>query len=343
MRATLAMSVGLLACAAGLTAPAMTNVVTGGGATVRFAPVNSLLPAVGTSRFLPGTTCPVFPADNIWHADISRLPVSTASAAWLSHLAPRTSHLHPDFGPSFGAQPVPYGIPYTVVRNTHATVAVRFGYASESDRIRYPLGADTKIEGGSAASGDRHAIIVNADTCRLYETWDTHHYASGWYAGSGASWNLKSDALRPAGWTSADAAGLPILPGLLRYDEILVGSVDHAIRFTVALTNRAYIWPARHQAGGISSWSVIPMGARLRLRASFSLAGWSPKAQIVLRAMKNYGLIVADNGSNWYFQGTSDPRWPMALIDELKRIPASAFDVVNEASRQILANSGAAR
>jgi len=296
-----------------------------------------------TSRFLPGTTCPVFPANSIWHRDISGLPVNRSSALWLSHLSPATAHLHPDFGPSFGAQPVPYGIPYLVVHQPHPMVLVRFGYPAESDHYAYPFGSDIKIEGGNNSTGDRHAIVVVANTCELYETWDTHKYATGWYAGSGATWNLKSNALRPAGWTSADAAGLPILPGLLRYDEILAGSVDHAIRFTVQVTNRAYIWPARHQAGGISSAAYLPMGARLRLRANFSLAGWSPQARIVLTAMKKYGLIVADNGSNWFFQGTSDPRWPIALIDELKRIPASAFDVVDESSLQISANSGQSR
>ncbi len=350
MRQALPTALGVLAVSAALTAQAATGVVT--GATTAMARITNasttgtLQPSaasVPTSRYLPGTQCPVFPADNIWHADITKLPVSKYSTVWLSHLAPATSHLHPDFGPSFGAQPVPYGIAYTVVRNTHATFPVAFGYASESDRVRYPLGADTKIEGGTNAAGDRHAIIVNADTCRLYETWDTHHYSTGWYAGSGATWNLKSDALRPAGWTSADAAGLPILPGLLRYDEILAGSIDHAIRFTVNTTNRAYVWPARHQAGSVTNAAYLPMGARLRLKASFSLAGWSPKARIVLAAMKKYGLIVADNGSNWYFQGTSDTRWPIALIDELKRIPASAFQAVDESSLRISANSGVAR
>lgn len=298
---------------------------------------------VPTSRNLPGTTCPVFPASSIWHRDISALPVSRYSAVWLSHLAPSRSHLHPDFGPSFGAQPVPYGIPYLVVKLPHAMVPVRFGYSAESDHVLYPFASDIKIEGGNASTGDRHAIVVIANTCQLYETWDTHKYSYGWYAGSGATWNLRSNALRPAGWTSADAAGLPILPGLLRYDEILAGSIDHAIRFTVSVTNRAYLWPARHQAGSVSNAGYLPMGARLRLKAGFSLAGWSPQARIVLVAMKKYGLIVADNGSNWYFQGTSDPRWPIALIDELKRIPASAFEVVDEHSLQISANSGQSR
>src|SRR4051812_19903861 len=182
-------------------------------------------------RHLPGTTCTAFKADNWWHADVSKLPVDSHSARWLSHMSP-TSKLHPDFGPSYGEQSVPYGIPITYVDSSHAKVPVAFDYASESDRIGYPLGSDTKVEGGQMTSGDRHTVVVDGSTCTLYETWATHKDGTRWYAGSGAHWNLKSNALRPAGWTSADAAGLPILPGLLRYDEVVAGHVDHAIRFT---------------------------------------------------------------------------------------------------------------
>lgn len=293
-----------------------------------------------TASYLPGTTCPVFPADNYWNADISRLPVNAHSSAWLSHMQASTRHLHADFGPSFGAQPVPYGIPITVV-NRAAKVAVRFGYAAESDKGPYPLSASTKIEGGSTASGDRHAIVVDAATCTLYETWDTHHYASGWYAGSGAIWSLKSDALRPAGWTSADAAGLPILPGLLRYDEVRAGKVDHAIRFTTDVTDRSYVWPARHEAGSVSSSAYPPMGARFRLKASFDISGYPRDARVVLQAMKTYGLVLADNGSPWYFQGTSDTRWGTAIISALGGVPASAFEAVDTAPLRVSASSGA--
>jgi hypothetical protein len=294
----------------------------------------------GATAYLPGTTCPVFPADNYWHADISRLPVNTRSAAWLSHMQVTTRHLHADFGPSFGAQPVPYGIPITIV-NGAAKVAVRFGYPAESDKGPYPLSASTLIEGGSAAPGDRHAIVVDAKTCTLYETWDTHHYATGWYAGSGAIWSLRSDTLRPAGWTSADAAGLPILPGLLRYDEVRAGKVDHAIRFTTNVTGRSYVWPARHQAGSVSSTAYPPMGARFRLKASFSLSGYSRDARVVLQAMKTYGLVLADNGSPWFFQGTSDTRWGTAIISDLARVPASAFEAVDTTPLRISVNSAA--
>jgi len=291
---------------------------------------------------VPGTSCPVFPADNIWHADVAHLPVAAQSAQWLAATgAGSGTRLHPDFGPSYGAQPVPYGIGFTVVTSAHPTVPVSFLYADESDPVRYPLGTDTFIEGGPNATGDRHAIEVNATTCELYETWDTVHTPTGWTAGSGAVWNLRSDALRPAGWTSADAAGLPILAGLLRYDEVASGYVDHAIRFTVHATSGAYLWPARHVAG--STAGAPPMGARFRLKASFSLAGYSPQAQVVLRAMQTYGLIVADNGSNWFFQGTADTRWPQGLLTELESVPASAFEAVDTASLQVSANSGQAR
>ena len=295
-----------------------------------------------TSKALPGTSCPAFPANNVWHADISRLPVSTRSAQWISHMSP-TRTLHPDFGPSYGAQPVPYGIPITYVYGTHAKVSVRFDYASESDRVGYPLGSDTKVEGGQWTSGDRHTVVVDRTYCRVYETWDTRRSGSAWLAGSGATWSLKSNALRHVGWTSADAAGLPILPGLLRYDEVAAGKVDHAIRFTTSVTNRAYLWPARHQAGSVTNAAYPPMGARFRLKAGFAITRYRADTQVVLRAMKTYGLILADNGSPWYFQGTSDSRWASPMLDELKRIPASAFEAVNEASLMADPNSAAVR
>lgn len=296
----------------------------------------------GTSRNLPGTSCPAFPANNVWHADVSRLPVHPRSAQWLSRMSP-TSKLHPDFGPSYGAQSVPYGIPITYVSGTHAKVSVRFDYASESDRVGYPLGSDTQVEGGQWTSGDRHTVVVDRTYCRVYETWATRRSGSAWLAGSGATWNLKSNALRPAGWTSADAAGLPILPGLLRYDEVAAGSVDHAIRFTTDVTDRLYLWPARHHAGSVSDHSYPPMGARFRLKASFPISSYRADTQVVLRAMKRYGLMLADNGSPWYFQGTADSRWASAMLDQLKRIPASAFEAVNQASLRVDPNSAAVR
>jgi hypothetical protein len=293
-------------------------------------------------RRLPGTSCTAFPADNVWHSDISALPVHDRSATWLSHMSP-SSRLHPDFGPAYGEQSVPYGIPITVVGGNHRKVKVRFGYADESDRVRYPLGKDTRVEGGQWRSGDRHTIVVDAKRCRLYETWGTGKSAKGWRAGSGAVWDLRSNALRPAGWTSADAAGLPILPGLLRYDEVKAGRVDHAIRFTTDVTDRRYVWPARHQAGSVNDQNYPPMGARFRLKAGFDLSGLRADTRTVLRAMQTYGLILADNGSPWYFQGTADNRWPENLLDELKSIPASAFEAVDASSLTVRQNSARSR
>ncbi|MGA9147665.1 MAG: hypothetical protein WBZ04_08915 [Candidatus Nanopelagicales bacterium] len=301
-------------------------------------------PSAPTSKRIPGTKCRAFPASNAWHADISALPVHPRSAQWLASTDADNTNLHPDFGPSFGEQPVPYGIPITVVKSKKKpSKKVRFGYADESDNVRYPLSRKTKIEGGWNAGGDRHAIVIRSKTCKLYETWDTHLTGSGWYAGSGAVWSLKSNKLRPAGWTSADAAGLPILPGLLRWDEITSGKVDHAIRFTVSETQNSYLWPARHRAGSTDSAAVPPMGARFRLKSSFNISGYSARAQIVLRAMKQYGLVVADNGSNWFFQGTSDTRWPDGIISELKNVPANGFEAVDASDLQVTANSALAR
>ncbi|MFN8125740.1 MAG: hypothetical protein U0R64_04445 [Candidatus Nanopelagicales bacterium] len=305
----------------------------------------SVLPAGATPpTYTPGTVvgtdCPLFPADNWWRARVDRLPVAARSADWVRTIGVG-QRLHPDFGPSYGEQSVPYGIGVTVVGGGHRRVGVRFDYASESDRVPYPLGADTFIEGGRESDGDRHAIVVDRDSCRLYETWDTHPGSPRWHAGSGATWDLRSNALRPNGWTSADAAGLPILPGLLTYDEVRAGRVAHAIRFTAPVTRRAHVWPARHDAGSTDSRSAPPMGARFRLAGSFDLTGWSRDAQVILRGMKRYGMVLADNGSPWFFQGTADSRWPEALIDELKRVPARAFRAVDTSSLRVSRDSAA--
>ena len=339
-----AVTVGALAVSPAAIAAVATAAAPPGVAARSPMQVRALQPTTPTSKKLPGTNCRVFPASSVWHADISNLPVHPQSAQWLANSDAASTDLHPDFGPSFGAQPVPYGIPITVVRSKKKlTAKVRFGYADESDRVRYPLSRTTKIEGGWNAGGDRHAIVVHAKTCKLYETWDTHLTRSGWYAGSGAVWSLKSNRLRPAGWTSADAAGLPILPGLLRWDEVLSGKVDHAIRFTVSRTQDSYVWPARHRAGSTNDPGYPPMGARFRLKASFNIAGYSARAQVILRAMKRHGMVVADNGSDWFFQGTADTRWPSSLIGELKRVPAAGFEAVDVAPLTVSSNSGIAR
>src|SRR5437870_12668443 len=281
----------------------------------------------------PSTSCQVFPADNIWNTDISTLPVHAQSAQWLASMASSTTKLHPDFGGP------PYGFPYNVVDNTHGTVSVTFQYASESYPGPYPLGSDTLIESGS----DRHALIVNRDTCTLYELFDLAGSGSSWTAGSGAIFSLGSDALRPLGWTSADAAGLPIFPGLVRWDEVQAGAIKHAIRFTAQQSDRSFLWPARHQAGTAANASLPPMGARFRLRSTYDISHFSTQAQVILLAMQHYGLILADNGSNWFFSGTGDAAWSDSLLSELKTIPASQFDAIDEASVMISPNSAAAR
>jgi len=263
-------------------------------------------------------------------------------------MAASSTNLHPDFGPNEGGYP--YGIPWTVINpKTQAFIHLRFEYADESDRGPYPFGPTTPIEGGLNASGDRHALMVDPATCVLYELWDAQYVSpTASTAGSGAIWNLNSNALRPASWTSADAAGLPILPGLIKYQEVLSGKVDHAIRFTAQCTDDAYIWPARHQAGSCGA-DYPPMGARFRLSASFSASqickAGSPycsQLAVVIRAMQHYGLILADNGSNWYFQGSAFPQWPITLIDMMKQIPASDFVAVDESCLEVSPNSGQA-
>ncbi len=294
-------------------------------------------------------SCPIFPANNVWNTDISRLPVDKHSGAWLRSMDSASTYLHPDFGPSGG---YPYGIPYNVVSSSHAMVSVHFQYASESDRRPYPFGYDTRIEGGRNAGGDRHALMLDKSTCTLYELYNARYSASRPTAGSGAIWSLRSNKLRPAGWTSADAAGLPILPGLLNYGQVKravkTGTpIRHAIRFTADRTRSAYIWPARHQAGSGGSPNLPPMGARFRLKLSFNVAGYCHStaycadAKAVLTEMQHYGLILADNGSNWYFGGAAFPQWPDGLVELLKRIPARDFQAVNEGCLMVSRNSGA--
>jgi hypothetical protein len=270
--------------------------------------------------------CPVFPASNFWNQRVDRLPVTRDSDRIVDSIG-RDGTLHPDFGSGLW-QGRPIGIPITVVRGSQPKSRVRFQYASESDRGPYPIPRGVRIEGGS----DRHALIVDRDACRLYELFALRREGAGWTAGSGAIWSLRSNRLRPAGWTSADAAGLPILPGLARYDEVARGRIDHALRFTVERTRRAYVWPARHFASDSGDPSLPPMGARLRLKASFDTSGFPRQARIVLGALKRYGMVVADNGSDWFVSGAPDPRWSNEQLRALKRVPGDAFEVVDTSS-----------
>lgn len=307
------------------------------GVGVGAAPLPATAQPAGT--VLPGTQCPALPSDNVWNTPINGMPVNARSTTWLQSMDASTTFLHPDYGPS-GHPRKPYGIPWQVTSPSQPLVAIRFVYASESDRGPYPLSRSTPIESGS----DRHAIMVNPSTCVLYELFHAHyHLHNKSKAGSGAIWNLQSNALRTAGWTSADAAGLPILPGLVNYDEVSSGSMDHAIRFTAECTQAAYVWPARHEAGQNDS-ACPPMGTRFRLSASFSLPAsrCSTMCQTVVTTMKTYGLILADNGSNWFFQGTADTRWTDSEVNQLKQIPANAFVAVDESCLMVNPNSGQA-
>jgi hypothetical protein len=274
--------------------------------------------------------CPVFPTDNPWNRRVDTLPVARDSAVIVRAIG-LTGHLHADFGSGLW-DGGPIGIPVTIVGRATPRSRVAFDYADESDPGPYPIPAAVRIEGGTAADGDRHAILVDRDGCRLYELYGLRRAAGRWTAGSGAIWSLRSNRLRPAGWTSADAAGLAILPGLARWEEVARGRIDHALRVTVERTRRAYVWPARHVASDLTDPTLPPMGLRLRLRRSYPIGGFPPQARIVLRALKEYGLVVADNGSSWYVSGAPSPRWSNDDLHALHRVPGSAFEVVDPAA-----------
>jgi hypothetical protein len=276
--------------------------------------------------------CPVFPADNPWNQRVDQAPVHPDSAAIVRSIGVDEG-LHPDFG-SGRYQGRPIGIPFTTVSKRQKRVRVSFEYADESDRGPYPIPRSAPIEGGRSADGDRHVIVVDRDRCRLYELFAAYPRRGGrsWRAGSGAIWSLKSNALRPEGYTSADAAGLPILPGLARYEEVRRGRIDHALRFTVSRTRRAFVYPARHLASDLADADLPAMGQRLRLKASFEVSRYPPQAQIVLRALQEYGMLVADNGSDWYLSGAPSSGWDNDDLHALGGVDGGNFEVVDEAA-----------
>ena len=298
-------------------------------------------PIIAKPPAAPLTQCTVLPADNIWHAKVSGLPVDPRSAAYVKSIG-TTSKVHPDFG-SGTYDGAPFGMPITTVTTGRPTVTVHFTYASESDKGPYLLPASARIEGGSASTGDRHVIVLDTSTCRDYELWDARRTGSTWTAGSGAIFDLRSNALRPKGWTSADAAGLAILPGLVQYGEVASGRIDHAIRMTVPSTRASYLWPARHEASSSTSLNLPPMGQRFRLKASVDISHLPAQARVVAQALKTYGAIVADNGSAWYLSGTQDSRWDNDALHALGSLPGSDFEAVDVASLMVSSNSGAAR
>jgi hypothetical protein len=290
--------------------------------------------------------CPVFPdppaslsprapslaTETAWNQDVSKAPRDPRSNAYIAYI---NSHggdrLHPDFG-----SPRAYGFPYSVVGAGQRKLPVQYtAYGDESDPGPFPVPPRAPVEGGARSDGDRHVLVVDRAACKLYELYRAFYVAKPrphWNADSGAEWDLRSPARRPEGWTSADAAGLPIFPGLVRYDEVAAGRLDHAIRVTFESTRDAWVHPASHCAGDTSDPSAPPMGLRLRLKAGYGLGRFSGAAKTIAQAMKRYGLIVADNGSNWFFSGSSDSRWDDENLDQLKRIPGRAFEVVKSAA-----------
>jgi hypothetical protein len=293
--------------------------------------VASLTGASAQALRLPAAPrCPVFPANNAWNQRVDKLPVAPDSAQVIASIG-LDAPVHADFGSGLW-DGGPIGIPFDVVSRTTPRSRVSFVYADESDRVRYPIPRHVRIEGGAHATGDRHAILVDKSSCRLYELYDLRRTSSGWTAGSGAVWNLRSNHLRPAGWTSADAAGLPIFPGLARWDEVARGTIDHALRFTAPQTRRAYVYPARHYASGSSDPSLPPMGLRVRLKASVNVSSFPRQARVVLRALQRYGMILADNGSPWYISGAPNRHWSNDQLHTLDRLTGADFEVVDTSS-----------
>ncbi len=288
--------------------------------------------------------CSIFPADNIWNTPVDTLPLDPNSAAYINTIGPNAI-VHADFGSGLW-DGGPIGIPLIEVAGSQPKVTIRFnpdGYADESDPGPYPVPTAAPIEGGADSDGDRHVLVLEKENCVLYELYRAFPQADGsWLVDSSARYDLNSHALRPDTWTSADAAGLPILPGLVRYDEVDSGEIRHAIRFTVPQTRRAYVWPARHFASSHTGENYPPMGQRFRLRADYDISGFSAPTQVILRALKTYGMILADNGSAWYISGAPDERWDNDMLHELDVVTGSDFEAVDVSSLQIDPNSGQA-
>lgn len=337
----------LIACAslvqpASLSTPSLTRSITPThvdetAATAEVAPPPIPSTQSTTSSIIEG--CPLFPPNNVWNAPVDKLPVDPHSDDYISSIGPETG-LHPDFGTIWEGSP--NGIPYNTVPGNQPLVPITFEYNAESNPGPYPIPQNPLIEGGPDSDGDRHVLVLDRDNCVLYEVYDAYPQIDGsWQAGSGAIFNLHSNTLRPETWTSADAAGLPILPGLVRYDEVVSGAITHALRFTADRTRKEYIWPARHFASNITDSSVPPMGQRFRLKASFDTSSFSPEVQVILNALKTFGMFLADNGGNWFISGVPDSRWnDETLVGELRQVKGSDFEAVDESSLIIHQDSG---
>jgi hypothetical protein len=324
--AVVGLSLLLLGASAAVVAAAVSSI--DGPAEVT-EPADRLGPVPPPPSFASGPVvggCPVFPADNAWNTDVSGAPRHPLSDAYIAKIqSVGGDFLHPDFG----RNPT-YGIPFVVVPPDEPLRPVTYtAYGDESDPGPFPIPLDAPVEGGASAAGDRHVLVVRQGSCELFELYRAFPVGGGWEADAGARWDLTTGALRPIGRTSADAAGLPILPGLVRYEEAAAGEIRHAIRITFAQTQRGFVLPATHFASSRTDVDLPPMGLRLRLRADHDISGLTGTARVIAVAMQRYGVIVADNGSNWYFQGATDPRWDDEDLDQLKAIPGTAFEVVD--------------
>jgi hypothetical protein len=313
----------LAAVVAGLMGAVLMAPLSGSAAPARSSP------AIGS--------CPIFPADNVWNTRIDRLPVHPLSDAWIASIG-RSTGLHPDFGSGLWEGSV-VGVPYTTAPGSQPEVSISFDYEDESDPGPYRIPPDALVE----ADTDNHVLVIDRDRCLLTEIYDANKQsATSWTGGSGAIFDLKSNDLRPAGWTSADAAGLPILPGLARYDEIAAGEIAHALRFTVERTQQAYLWPARHYASDDTDPNLPPMGARVRLKASVVISGYPAEVQAILQALQRYGMFLADNGSNWFITGAPDPRWNNDDLQQLRNVIGSNLEFVDASSLMVHPDSGRA-
>jgi hypothetical protein len=298
------------------------------------------LASASTSPTIAG--CPVFPPDNIWNIRVNKLPVDPKSQAYIQSIG-TDKPVHADFGSGI-YDGGPIGIPFVTVPGNQKRVRIVFEYRDESDLSNYPIPPNPPIEGGPNSKGDNHILIVDRDNCVLWEIYDAHPQPDGsWKAGSGAIFDLTCNCLRPDGWTSADAAGLPVLPGLVRYEEVATGEIRHALRFTAPRTRNEAVWPARHSASKLTDPDLPPLGERFRLKAGFSLSGFSPETQVILRALQEYGMMLADNGGAWFLSGSPNELWKNDVLQELKRVKGSDFEAIDDSDEFVAHHSARAR
>lgn len=324
--------------------PPLTPTPTVTGTPPTATPTRTSTPtSIATATATPGGPCAIFPADNIWNRNIAALPTHVMSAQYMASIG-LSSHVHADFGSGLW-DGGPIGIPFVNVPGSQPFVPIHWtAYGNESDPGPYPVPTNAPIEGGPDAGGDRHVLVINQGNCTLYELYRSFPQEDGsWNADSGALWNLNSHALRHDGWTSADAAGLPIYPGLVTYDEVASGHITHAIRFTAPQTQRAYLWPARHFASDDTNPNLPPMGLRVRLKASVDISGYPQQVRVILQGMKDYGMFLADNGSPWYISGAPDERWDNDMLHLMDPLSGADFEAVDESGLMIDPNSGQSR